>query len=308
VPIPFRWDVAHKHHLGGLLDGERAAADCRGFKRHLLACCARVVTLSGDSDLVFVGRSPENIHDLLLGLLWDTSWRGRIFLLQFSLGNRETSAVQRRHPASLGAFRAYLDRLGMSPTKLTVRERPIALVDLVCSGNTLHQLLLLLHDWALEEKADWPAMQRKIRVVAIVRPEEPSLLPNWKRRPRPWLWRDYAPWVEELLESGALKEAPMERMVWSHLADYQDKTTRSYTPDHWGDPTYSVPFRENERHLRALRLAHWLFETARQRAWREQFAALIAEEREMCHGWLRRLVIELRSGSGANTRRRSSEE
>jgi hypothetical protein len=301
VPLPFRWDVTEAGKLGTLVEGDRAGT-CDGFARGLLASCARVVASAGNADLVFVGRSPESLHDLLSGLLWDTSWRTRLTLLQFSVGYTERSAACRRSPESLAAFRAYLDALGLSPAKLIVRERPVALVDLVSSGRTLHHLLRLIRDWAQEDKVDWPAVQRKIRVVAIVRPPEPSPMPTWKRRPKPWLWREHAPWVGQLLGGSAtLRQVSVDRTFWSFLGDYQEKTTRSYVPERWGDPACAVSHPTDEHHLRALRLARSLFEQGKERSQREAFATHLSEQREMRCEWLRRLVQEVR-GSGSSGR------
>jgi hypothetical protein len=47
----------------------------------LARCCARVLAFAGDSDLVFVGRSPESLFDLLSGFLEGTSRAGRASLL-----------------------------------------------------------------------------------------------------------------------------------------------------------------------------------------------------------------------------------
>jgi hypothetical protein len=301
VPLPFRWDVTAAAQLGTLVQGDRAGT-CDGFTRGLLTCCARMVASARNADLVFVGRSPESLHDLLSGLLRDTSWRTRLTLLQFSVGYTERSAACRKSPESLAAFRAYLDALGLSPAKLIVRERPVSLVDLVSSGRTLHQLLLLIRDWAQKDKADWPAVQRKIRVVAIVRPPEPSLIPTWKRRPKPWLWREHALWVGQLLGRGAtLRQVSADRALWSFLADYQEKTIRSYVPERWGDPACTVPRSADERHLRALRLARGLFEQGRERTGREAFAAHLSQQREMRSEWLRRLVQEVRARSSGGT-------
>ncbi|NLC24613.1 MAG: hypothetical protein GX776_09170 [Oxalobacter sp.] len=40
----------------------------------MLPCCARIIAFAGNSDLVFVGRSPESFFDLLSGMLFDTTW------------------------------------------------------------------------------------------------------------------------------------------------------------------------------------------------------------------------------------------
>jgi len=289
--------VTEAANLGSLLSGD-AAETCAGFRSGLLRCAARVVASAGDSDLVFVGRSPESLHDLLSGLLRDTSWQGRLSHLQFSGGFDESlPAFLRRCPESLAAYRAYLDALGLSPEKLVVRPRPVALVDLVCGGHTLHRLLSLLRDWAEEEKADWPAIQRKLRVVAVVDGAGHRPVPKWKRRGKPWSWRDNAPWVGDLLLRGALREVAISDGLWSFLANDQDKVTRGYPPEHWGDPGYASPYRGDEEHLRALRLAHSLYEEGRTRERREEFAALLSAQREIQCDWLRRLVRDIRGGT-----------
>lgn len=91
---------------------------CDGFLRRLMDCTARVVAAAGDSDLVFVGRSPESLYDLLSGLFLDTSWQGRLTLLQFSVGYTERSVACFQEPESLSTFRGYLENLGLSPIKL----------------------------------------------------------------------------------------------------------------------------------------------------------------------------------------------
>jgi hypothetical protein len=306
APTPFRWDIAGTPgQLGGLLAGEEATVVCEGFIDKILDCAARVVAGAGDADLVFVGRSPESLHDLLSGLLHETSWRNRLTLLQFSVGYTATAVLRRKQPEALAAFRAYLDSLGLSPAKLIVRERPVALVDLVCTGNTMHQLLMLLRDWAVEEKADWPAVQRKVRVVGILRQDDGPPTPRWKRRrdrcSKPWQWREHVDWMDELLKRGALTEVSVPSLLWDYLGNRQYKTTDSYGPERWGTDEAARPCR-TDYHLSALRLARRVFESGCSPRRRAQFAALLAhQEVAMREPWFRRLVLEVRqatSGGG----------
>src|SRR5215475_5530050 len=81
IDSPFRWNITNQRYLGSLVEGEQATTyDC--FLNQLLECCARVLAFADDSDLIFVGRSPESIFDHLNGLLYDTSWSRRLELLQ----------------------------------------------------------------------------------------------------------------------------------------------------------------------------------------------------------------------------------
>lgn len=81
--IPFRWDLKHQARLGSLGEGQLAEAYGE-FLPHLTQCRSRLLALSGNSDLVFVGGSPESIFGYLSGLLWGTSWFERTMLIQYS--------------------------------------------------------------------------------------------------------------------------------------------------------------------------------------------------------------------------------
>jgi hypothetical protein len=96
-----------------------------------------VLAFAGDSDLVFVGRSPESLFDLLSGFLEGTSRAGRASLLNLSLKwtrpSRELEV----------AVAPYLDGLGLSPAALARRPRPVAFVDVVRMGTAFERLVAL---------------------------------------------------------------------------------------------------------------------------------------------------------------------
>lgn len=297
TPIPFRWNIAHREQLGTLLEGE-ISASYNKFVDNLLACAAQAIGLAGDSDLVFLGRSPESLYDVLSALLMGTSWQKRLTLLPFSKGNEysEAEVARRKRPEALAPLRAYLHSYGLSPAKLIVRERPVAVVDLVCNGTTMHQFLLLIRDWALEEKVDWPSVKRKLRVVAIVRQDDQKR-PRWKmeREGRTtWRWHKDADWIGELLDRGALREAAISRSLWEYLGDNQIKTAPSFSPQCWGTDEAAKPCHK-EHHLTALRSARQLFEIGLTKTSRAQFAAFLAShEIGMRSVYCRGLVTELR--------------
>src|SRR5690242_3131612 len=101
------------------------------FTRDVMACCVRVLALCDNADLCFVGRSPENLFDVLSGLLLDSSWSQRVQLLQFS-----SSWEDRISPSAQAALRSYLERSRLDPWHLAHRAHPVAFVDLVSSGET----------------------------------------------------------------------------------------------------------------------------------------------------------------------------
>src|SRR5215813_9489057 len=115
VDSPFRWNITNRRYLGSLVEGEKAATyDC--FLNELLECCSHVLALANDSDLIFVGRSPENIFDHLSGLLYETSWAGRLELVQFSMRFQREAEIRTRYPKALFALRGYLRSLRLSPS------------------------------------------------------------------------------------------------------------------------------------------------------------------------------------------------
>ena len=282
--LPFRWDLTRRNHLGTLVEGE-ATATYGSFHTHLLACCARVVAFSGDSDLIFVGRSPESIFDHLSGLLFDSTWFERLELLHFSMRFREEAEVHKEHPGAVPAMRAYLERLGLHPEGLATRPRPAAFVDLVASGDTFGRLVAFLHNWSREIRYDWNAVRRRVRLVGITEKQKTS--------PNTWRWQQHARWLP-LLGRGAVKNVSIPFDLWNYLGNYQDKVSLSYTPSRWGDPAFSSPT-YHEPQLKALRLAFELFELGRARERREEFTSLLTGESAMRHGWFRMLVQELRT-------------
>jgi hypothetical protein len=80
---PFRWNITRRSQLGGLVEGSPPPTYA-GFIDDLQQCGARVIALCDNGDLFFVGRSPESLFDHLSGLLFDSSWARRLWLVQFS--------------------------------------------------------------------------------------------------------------------------------------------------------------------------------------------------------------------------------
>lgn len=280
--VPFRWNLTNRNHLGSLVEGE-AAVSYPEFLEHLLPCCSKVLAFSSDSDLVFIGRSPESIFDHLSGLLFDTSWRDRLELLHFSMRFREEKAIRQEHPEAINAMREYLRHLGLHPEGIATRVRPAAFVDLVLTGDTFGRLVTFLRNWTTSAAYDWNAVKRRFRLIGITE--------RTKTSPKTWRWQQQASWVS-CLQSGSIKNVSIPRALWQYLGNYQFKVSPSYTPSRWGDPTLSVPTRSDEQ-MRALRLAYDLFEFGRTRERRQQFISLLVKEPAMKHQWFRDLVREI---------------
>jgi hypothetical protein len=80
MPQPFRWNIAKKEQLGRLVEMPQAEI-YPDFFNELEDCCSRVIAFCDNSDLIFVGRSPESLFDYLSGLLAKTSWASRCSML-----------------------------------------------------------------------------------------------------------------------------------------------------------------------------------------------------------------------------------
>ena len=81
MPAVFRWNITRREQLGRLVEGEPAEIH-RSVLEELRLCCARVIAMAGDSRLVFIGRSPEQLYDDLQEMVrdvkhnpWKFFWR-----------------------------------------------------------------------------------------------------------------------------------------------------------------------------------------------------------------------------------------
>jgi hypothetical protein len=287
---PFRWDPSRRAQLGTLLRGE-PAEQYPGFLGDLRECCARVVAHAGDGRPVFVGRSPESIHDYLAGALARTSRRDGGVLLNLSVYGWTPDDVE-KVPRDLGALRAQLRRLRLDPEAIASAPRPVVLVDLVAGGGTLGTVQALLVRWAVEAGVDPAAVRRRLRFVGIVARD--------RTRPRPWLWTRDVAWGADY-RAAALRTIAVPWRLWDYLGNRQSKVARWHPPFLWGSEEVRKPPRERE-HVEALRLAVRVHEQGRDAAERERLAVALAAQPEMRERWLRGLVAELRAGCAAGRR------
>jgi len=283
--LPFRWNLARREQLGSLVEGEPAALHS-GFVNELRECCARVVAMAGDSELVFVGRSPESLYDYLSGVLAETGWEERAVLLNLSMRDDSAEEVERANPEALQAIHRQLRALRLSPDAVASAPRPVAFIDLLYEGHTFGHLVGLLDHWAAREGVDLAAVRRRMRLVGITS--------RTRNSPNTWRWYQRLPWAAAFPRS-ALRGVSVSYWFWTDLGDSQKKVARTNPPRAWGSAAAATPPRGRDN-LEALRFAHALHERARGRDERERFAAALAARPEMRNAWLRRLVLELRRG------------
>jgi hypothetical protein len=243
-----------------------------------------VLATAGDSDLVFIGRSPESLFEYLGGAFGAAQWSSRLSMLNLSLFGWSLGGIRRLYPGAIEAVRAQLREAGLSPASVASRPHPVAFVDLVYRGGTFGQLTELLLDWAREIGYDERAVVRRLRFVAITSAVDPS--PNAER------WNQRCAWVRRFRPS-AIASVSIPNGLWDYLGNRQEKVTRSHPPERWGDRAAQAPPRD-EAHLKALRLAVKLRELAEGRDERLAFASELAGQPAMRFGWFRSLVTELR--------------
>jgi len=283
--LPFRWNLARREQLGSLVEGPAPKLK-QAFMDELRECCARVVAMAGDSGLVFVGRSPENLFDYLSGAFAGTGWEDRCVLLNVSMRDQSAEQIERESPEALHAIHRQLRALRLSPAEIASGERPTAFVDFLFGGQTFGHLVGLLEHWAAREGVDFAAVRRRLRLVAITE--------RTKNSPNTWRWYQRLPWAAAFPRS-ALRSVSVPYRFWTTLADDQKKVARTHPPRAWGAEDAVTPPRDPE-HVEALRFALALHERGRERAERERLAAALAARSEMRNAWLRRLVLELRRG------------
>jgi len=252
-----------------------------GLHGELLECSARVIAAAGDSDLVFVGRSATSVHDLLRGALRLTSWWARLHLLPLSLpGRGAAKGLSETHTRSL---RNHLRLHGLHPRRI-LSARPLALVDLCCSGSTFENLALVLGQWSASLGIESDEWARKVRYVCVVHRWFREFVADWRPGMRPSL-------VAEVVVPGRL---------WNYLADRQEKPAPSYDLDRWGEPVLgSEP---TDEQVRARRLSRDLYDFGASKRGRRRLLAHMERQRSpsaVCGA----LIRELRRHCRASSRR-----
>jgi hypothetical protein len=271
---PFRWDLVRPDHLGTLLDG--LPEPDLWFLDELVDCAAKVLARSDNGELYFVGRSADSVFDLLGGAVPDPD---RLHLVPLSTGlvGGLWGGLAATEVAQL---RVNLAAPGLAPELLARGSKPIVLVDVVSSGRTFGQLLDILRGWAANERADWPAVRRRLRIVGLTRRTRTS--------PNTWRWHRHAAWAREV----TIRNVSVETSVFGYLADHQQKLARSFGRQWWADEEVRSPARD-DRTRRALAEAVAVVEAGRSPAVRNRLARVLSHEPAIAEPWLRDLVRRL---------------
>jgi hypothetical protein len=281
---PFRWNLTNENSLGSLLKGEKGFV-YPTFYDELLNCSVRTLAFAGDSDIYFVGRSPESLFDFLSGILFETDWRERLTLLSFSMRFREEKEIININPSGFDALKTYFTNVGLHPDEIATNERPITFIDLVLTGDTFGRLIGVLKSWSEEEKVDWNSVKRRIKLIGITQ--------RTKTSPKTLRWQQHCDWIK-LLKNGSVKNVSVSRSLWDYLGNYQDKVSRSYTPENWGNDSFALPSYQSGQ-LKGLRLAYEVFNKGKDREMRLLFASQMIKEKEMKESWFRDLILKIKA-------------
>jgi hypothetical protein len=238
-----------------------------------------VLAFAGDSDLVFVGRSPESLFDLLSGVLLETTWRDRLCLLNVAFRHEDPP-----DDVATRAIAPYFEQLRLSPRELVLRNRPIAFIDVVDTGDTIGSLLRLLHRWSERDDLEWRSVARRIRFVGLTWREKTS--------PKTWRWQQHSEWVQ-LLRPRSIKNVSLPGDFASYLAGGIPKMTETFPPWRWSDPSVRRPMRTAEAR-EGLALALYLFELGRERETRREFARELGKQPAVAESWFRSLALEIK--------------
>ena len=283
-PLPFRWNLARQEQLGKLIEPLKDKKLSFPFINDVVQCCAKIVGYSGNSRLVFVGRSPEYFFDYLSGLLSGTSWEERISLLHFSMRFQEESKIRKEYPEAIPAMREYLTSLNLHPHGIATGDHPVTFVDAVDTGDTFSRLIHLLHNWCKEIGYDWLAVNRRIKLVGITERTHNS--------PNTWRWQQQVDWID-LLRQNSVKNISVDLYFSRILTVWGRKMTKSYHPARWGDEELAHPDHQEKR-IEALCWAYTLFQQAKTRESRLEFIKQLTELPAIKESWLRKLTQELR--------------
>jgi hypothetical protein len=80
---------------------------------------------------------------------------------------RHSAKILQGNPNAFAGVRSYFRQLGLTPDQLPQRTRPVVFIDLVAQGQTLGNLIGLLHQWCREANVAWDPAMKRIRIVGI---------------------------------------------------------------------------------------------------------------------------------------------
>ncbi|MEM7303121.1 MAG: hypothetical protein AAF468_18730 [Pseudomonadota bacterium] len=286
--IPFRWDVSRREQLGRLAQHEPAEIP-DGYYEEVRAVCARILAMSDDCDLVFVGRSPEHLFDYLSGSFQAIAKAPDLTLFQFSKSYRGPhwnlwTGPRDFRPNEIEALLSYLTELGLDPLSLMSSHRAVRFVDFVHMGSTFNILLHLLDRLSKLQSADWKQVEKRIGFLGITC--------RTKNSPNTFRWQQSESWLE-IAGNVSAKNVSVPLGFWSFCANESPKVTHSFHRGRWLNPDAAGP-EYGEKISQALARSVDLFDHASGSEERKAFARELSATPGTEHGWFRHLAHELK--------------
>jgi hypothetical protein len=288
---PFRWDLSKREQLPKTSElavpPEHRTQKCwLEFSLELRRCASRVIASAGDTDWIFVGRSPEHLFDYLSGVFAGIPHTPSLTLLLLSnrgLWNSPHRAA-RENPEAFAALSRYFAAERLDPSAIASRAKAVTFIDVVFSGSTFGDLVGYLRLWNKQHQGDWNAVQRRLRFVGLTK--------RGKTSPKTWRWHQHQDWLA-LVPDATVKNVSVPEWAWEMMGGELPKLTPSHTIHRWTLLRGGGAPRHPEL-LAAVQLARWLYELGRSREERRALAAVIAKQRDMRDPWLRTIVLQLR--------------
>ena len=279
---PFRWNIKKKEQLGSLLNGTRSPT-YPDYASEVRRCAAKVLSRSGNRKMIFVGRSPENLFDYLSGTLENTSMEESIDILNISNRFYDINKLEKELPDSYKALKEHFKLLKISPKQVIISKQGICFVDLVSEGFTFDRLFEFINKWCIDEHLDRTAVWKKIKFLGITM--------KTKNSPNTYRWYQDATWLKYGINIKA-QSISILRHTWSHLGDYQPKSSNTNKPETWNDEQILLPPREKER-LQALRMAYDIYHRGLQE--KLTFSKELAKLPEYKEKWLREASLNIKT-------------
>jgi len=278
---PFRWNLHKEEQLGSLIKGETESIPA-AFTQEIKETAARLLAFSNNADLVFVGRSAEDLYDYLSGALSNTSYQDKLHHLNISNRFEAIQDIRKDKPHAYQALKEHAKAVGIAPSDLLKQQKKLCFVDLVASGGTFEQLYEFLMLWSKEEKLDTNAIKSKLQFLGISY--------RTKNSPNTWRWQQKANWIKKHKITNT-KNVSISGELWHYLGNWQIKVSNTNPPDSWGKEEILLAPRENDK-LIALRRAYDLYQKGKNK--KLEFSSYLAKETSMTETWFRSLVTELR--------------
>lgn len=282
--LPFRWNLRKREQLGRLLRHIPEEA-FSGYEELLSNCAAKVLAFSGGRKLVFVGRSPENIYDYIVGITEGTSRENRVCMLSISNRYETVSEIKERNPQGVRVLKELFTELGLSPEQILQDPAGVCFTDLVAYGGTFKNIFLFLKDWARDEKQNFTMLKKKISFTGITIKEEPG--------PNTFRWQKSAQWVLNNPDL-EIRNIAIPWILWNYLGNHQTKVSRSNSPERWGSKLMQRPPRYKVT-LSALVQAYNIYQ--RGKTEKTEFVTKLSRTEEFREKWLRSFASELKLSS-----------